>query len=170
MGLNETITMQNTANKRILIIGIIVAIIVIGLGSLLFRSVTTSTPERDFVGNTGTGENSPPASGLVFLNFDALVAVGVTLDQVNALDTAFQNYPPFSGNTVVALAGDDLRPSAPSTSDPLYRPSISSHILVNHKTTYQIKFYFWSTSKIQLFIFDNTGNTQLYDSGTVTGS
>ena len=162
---------QDEARKRrIAIIGIIVGAVVIALITLIIQNAGQSYHKpRDFIGNTDAKENTPAATGSSFIGYDNLVNVGVSLDQINALQKAFGAYKPTGATgTVIDISNSKLTPYQPDPHDPLYRPSIGAQIIVNQKTTYKIRFYYWGTSSVQLLIFDASGKTKLFDSKTVT--
>ena len=167
--------MQQQDNRKILIISVAAATFIVMVVAILIQSgVFSRAPQhktQDAIGNGLAPETSLQQTAPVFVGFDNLVANGVTLDQVNALQTAFQRYQPLSAaNTVIDASSGTLIPIPPNSSDPEYRPAISTTVVVNQKTIYTIKFYYWQTSKIQLLIYDTTGRTLLFDSGTVIGN
>lgn len=166
--------MKLTNNRQAIIIatGCGIAILLIVFGIFLTRNTATPTkPPQAYIGNSSGTPDAGKQTAAAFVGYDNLIQNGVTYDQVNALQTAFRKYQPLSApTTVIDIGGSNLIPYAPDQSDPLYRPSIGASVVVNQKTTYKIKFYYWGTSTIELLIYDATGATQLFDSGTVTGS
>jgi len=161
--------MQQTSRKPLTIAAIVV---VLFFGGLIILSRNLSfTPDPGPSGNSGADENTPAASGSSFIGYDSLLNVGVTVDQVSALQKALQQYKPMSTTgTTIDMSKGTLTPYAPSQRDPLLRPSIGTSVVVNQKTTYRITFYYWGTSSIELLIYDSTGKTKLFDSGTVTAT
>lgn len=128
-------------------------------------------PAKPFTGNQNPNADKIANSSASVAGLDALInTAGLTLDQTTAVRLALQKYPPFNnGQTYVAIQSSSLRPAAPDASDKLYRPSVFATILVNAKTTYKVRIYYWGTSTIQLLIFDKT-NTRLFDSKIIDGT
>jgi hypothetical protein len=162
--------MQQPDKRRLLIVGGAAIIFILAVIALLGQHETLPHKSQDYVGNANTQEASLQPTAASFVGFDNLITLGVTLDQANGLQTAFQHYKTFaSANTVIDMSDGKITIVAPSQADPLYRPSITTTVLVDQRTTYHIRFYYWGTSAIQLLIYDSTGKTKLFDSGTVTG-
>lgn len=163
---------QPTSRQRILVISATIGtILVIGIILLVQRVSQPSHKPVDLIGNANASENTPaPPSGSSFVGYDNLLNVGVSLDQINALEKAFQRYTPTAATgTIIDVSNGKLTPYVPDPHDPLYRPSIATTVLVSQKTTYSIRFYYWGTGSTQLLIFDSAGKTKLFDSGTITG-
>lgn len=182
-------TEQDRRKKVLLLVGLVVLVI------LIITVLVVGTLYKTFAGNGDNGNptvtiKKDPTTGQSFATqdgqapesqvydpttplyagFEALLDDGMTANQVTALQNALQHYPPFTKNVQISLAGTDIRRNYPEQTDPLYRWSISSHIVVNQKDTYQIKVYYSGTNDIQLIIYDAAGHTQLFDSGIVSSS
>lgn len=189
MGINKgntgiTMTPQRPNKKRILIIGIATAAVVAASIFVLLQpkekkddSRTTGpttvyhdpTSGEDIVNQQGkTPEQTltSPTTPL-YAGFDKLLNSGMTLTQVQTLYAAFESYKPFASNKVqISLAADDIQPVRPQDSDPLYRWSIKSHVVVNRTTTYKVQIYYWGIDNVQLLLGDQNG-TQIFDSGPI---
>jgi hypothetical protein len=179
--------MQQTRNKKLFVIGGLLLVMVVVLLLLSFKkpapkqsnsstrpkttSYTDPTSHQTVVNQQGKAPetNGTTQNGPIFLGFSSLINMGISLQQVNALQAAFTAYQPFStDNTQISLAVDDLQQIDPTTSkDPQGRWSIKSHVVVNQKDTYQVTFYYDGISSVQLHIYNSQGNQQVFDSGIV---
>lgn len=189
MGINESsigaiMTPQGSSKKRILIITLATAAVITASIFVLLQP----KPKKDNAKVTGpTTVYHDPTSGEDIINqqgktpeqtltspttplyagFDKLLGQGMTLEQLDSLYTAFESYKPFASNKVqISLAADDIQPVRPQDSDPLYRWSIQSHIVVDRTTTYKVQIYYWSIDDVQLLLRDQNG-AQLFDSGII---
>ena len=165
---------QPTPSYRKIIIlasAVVVVIIILAIAQIA-QNTNSKTPiqAKDLTGNQGIEENSIPQTWPAFSNLDNLLNNGLTLDQVSGVSTALKAYQPFATTgTQVTFPLHDIQLNYPDPNDPLYRPFLLMNIIVNQKTTYKVKLYYWNTSNIQLYLYDISGNTLLYESGTVAG-
>ena len=160
-------------NRKMIILASIAVILIVGLAVAQIihnRNAAPPVQAKDFTGNQGIDEDSLPQTWPAFSNLDSLLNNGLTLDQISGVSAAMKAYQPFTTKgTLITFANNNLQLNYPDPNDPLYRPFLTTSIVVNQKTTYKIKLYYWNTSNIQLYLYDQTGGTQLYDSGVVKG-
>lgn len=180
--------MQPVIDKRkVIIIGGLLVIVVVA--AIL---ATLSSNHKPATKTTGTGQTNvyhDPVSGKdivtqkdktpesqiasstipTFAGFDALLDSGMTLDQVQSLYGAFEEYQPFDSNKIlISLASDDLSSVQPDNNDPNYRWSFTGHVVVkngNQTTTYHVQLYYWNTTTAELVLYNADGSQQVFDSG-----
>lgn len=166
--------MKNMNNNRkiiLLICAVVVLAISLAVAQILHNSHSVPPIQaKDYTGNQGVPENSFPQTWPAFSNLDSLLNNGLTLDQISGISTALKSYQPFTATgTLVYIANNNVQLNYPDPGDPLYRPFLITYITVNQKTTYKIKLYYWDTSDIQLYLYDQSGASQLYNSGVIKG-
>lgn len=165
--------------KRTVIIFVVALILLMGLMAWLTRPHKTATiktgesqvyndpvSHQKIVTRNGAAPetNGQTSTGPVFVGFEKLLDYGVTVQQLDALKTYFSDYTPFINKSPeISLAVDDIQ-AGQDMSDPQQRFFIHSHVVVDRKTTYEIKFYYQGLSSVELHIYDASGNTQLFDS------
>lgn len=178
-------TPNDIQRKRFIMIGAIAVFVIISITFVLTRHKTSNTD----TGRDGkTTVYHDPVSGQdiitqddknpeltvdqptmpLFAGFGKLANVGMTQSQIAATYKALQAYKPFASNDVqISLAVDDVKTVQPQNSDPLYRWSIKSRIVVDRTDTYTIQIYYWEVTNVQVYL-SNTKGTQVYDSGAVS--
>jgi hypothetical protein len=116
--------------------------------------------------------NGGSTDGPLFLGFDKLINQGLTIQQLDSIQTAITSYPPFTTSSAqISLAADDIVPVSPSDSgDAQQRWSIKSHIVVNSKDTYRVQFFYSGIGNVEVYIYSADGKTQLFDSGSIDNS
>jgi len=176
--------MPETSNRQKNLL--IVAIVVVLLGSVLFIIFSSSRTANKSDKNTGKTEvYNDPVSGkkiinqegkvpesqttgsntAIFAGFDALLNRGLTLQQVQKVYDSLGSYPTFTKEkTQISLAVNSIQSVPPQDSDPEYRWSIQSHIVVNKKDTYQLKVYYSGVASAQILLYNESGSELLLDS------
>lgn len=173
--------------KLVLIGALTIILILFGVVSLITKNhktnnASTTGPTSNYYDpaskntiSTQTGKvpdtNGNPNTGPLFAGFEALFNQGLSLQQINGMKTAFQNYKPFNtNNTQISLNVDSVKPGGPDSNDPNQRFYVTANVVVNQKTTYPIKLYYSGLYNIQLIIYKPDLSGVLFDSGNVTGS
>ncbi|HSX30389.1 MAG TPA: hypothetical protein VLE99_00525 [Candidatus Saccharimonadales bacterium] len=171
---------------------IIIALVVLVVAGLVFLAFKLGgSPNKPSVSTGSTNIYHDPVSGEdiidqqgkskegevststtpTYAGFDKLLDVGLTLPQLQSVYTAFEQYKPFASDKVeISLAVDDIQSVQPSTSDPLYRWAILSHVVVNRTTSYGVKIYFWDEGSAELVLTNGNTSQQVFDSGAITSS
>lgn len=161
------------SNRKIFIIAGVVTLLIIVLiiAQIIHNKNTNPTIQaKDYTGNQGVNEDSLPQTWPAFSNLNSLLDHGLTLDQISGVSTAMKAYQPFTTKgTLIDFANSNLQLNYPDPGDPLYRPFLTTNIIVNQKINYRVKLYYWDTSSIQLYLYDQTGKTQIYNSGVIKG-
>lgn len=172
--------MERQRNRKLVIV--IFAVVLILLMGLVFwltkpqKTTESKTGEsqvyndpvshQKIVTRTGAAPetNGQTSTGPVFVGFEKLLDYGVTVQQLDALKAYFGDYAPFVNKSPeISLAVDDIQ-AGQDMSDPQQRFFIRSHVVVDRKTTYVIKFYYQGLSSVELHIYDAGGSNQLFDS------
>jgi hypothetical protein len=178
-----------TGRRKIIIIGIALFIIIAGVA--LFAN-NSSDKGTDDIKDITTGEDqyydenskqtisdpegkTPDVYGQnpdapIFLGTASLLDYGVASDQEQDMQFAIYQY--FNGKNEkvkeVSVAVDTIAPVPRDRNSASTRETINFDIVVDRKTTYKVKMEYFDLVSIQLYLYDSTGATQLYDSGVVS--
>lgn len=177
---------MDLSNRKKLIIIIVLVVVIIGiifLGNRNNGSKTndiTSGQGQYYDSNSGETVSNPSgktadnygavADAPIFLGDGKILDYGITLDEVKDMQYSVYQYFKSKGQKVseVSVVAKSISavphdPNSANTYD-----TINFDIVVDRKTKYKVKMNYFDLVSIQLFIYDEKGGTQLYDSGTVT--
>jgi Flp pilus assembly protein CpaB len=152
-------------NKRLIIIGVVVFVFIVG-GTLLKAYYSNTPPvDPDAVGNTSTSNVQAPS-----FNANPLTNIGVTSGQLNNFEATLTQYLSSKGLTPsnISFSSIERQPTNPNATVP--ETEIDFVINLDGVNTYSAKLDSLSLSTIRLYLYNLNSNTLLYDSQNVGGS
>ena len=124
----------------------------------------------DYPGGKGPDEYGNSAAGTVFLGSSRLLDEGISLEQLKSYEyAAYQYFKTLSPKvTEISLDKSTIKFKLHDPNSANQRDNISFTIVTNRTTKYNASLDTFDTSSIQLKIFSQENNSQVYDSGVVT--